>query len=156
MLTTNYIVIAQTNVYDEYLCASNENILLSFRMRDSNKTMSVLIANDESYIVYRYGTRSNIELEFPENKADSWTNFTYYHEYYIGGHDFILSFENGGFIYDIRDQHYKGGERTVQIEITNISNNRKTYLVGVATNAIGFLGNIIKYNVNSGGSTIPQ
>ncbi|MDR2555899.1 MAG: hypothetical protein LBC64_10800, partial [Fibromonadaceae bacterium] len=42
------------------LCVADENILISFKMEKSSKILSVCVAKDESYIVYRFGAQGNI------------------------------------------------------------------------------------------------
>jgi hypothetical protein len=77
--------------------------LFSFKLASSPKTLSVCVSKTQpDYIVYRFGTKDKIKLEFPENKADSWSKFTY--SYYLRGGGAenegmdlnYLSFENGG------------------------------------------------------------
>jgi hypothetical protein len=45
----------------------------------------MVLAKDssEQYIIYRYGTKNKIELEFPEKTKESWSKFTY--SYYLRG-----------------------------------------------------------------------
>lgn len=74
------------DVYDERLCGSNVEVLFSFKTKDTNKVLSICLPKQEpTYIVYRYGTRDSIELEFPQDKKDSWNKFTY--SYYLRGGD---------------------------------------------------------------------
>ena len=134
-------------IFDENLCANNEEVVLSFKMRNSSKTLSILTAKDYSYIVYRFGTRDNVELEFPQNKIDSWKKFTLYIDSYIRAScNYRLSFINGNYRYDIleefmsedgRYQNYKVGVRVI-----NISTNTQTFLEGVFDSRIGRLSGL--------------
>ena len=50
-------------IYREGLSAEGEKVLFGFQVADSNKIISICMADDESYIVYRFGTRDKIELQ---------------------------------------------------------------------------------------------
>lgn len=55
----------------------NEEVIFSF---ETAKEKQMVLAKDKEnkYIVYRFGTKNKIELEYPENKdKDSWKKFTY-------------------------------------------------------------------------------
>lgn len=67
---------AQTAVY-EPLINNNENVLLSFVIKNSTDILTIATAKDNSYIVYRFGKQDSIELEYPEDKSDSWDKFVY-------------------------------------------------------------------------------
>jgi hypothetical protein len=62
---------------DDELCTVDENVIFSFLTDNLQKTVSVCMAKDQSYIVYRCGTKDNVELEYPGDKTNSWFNFTY-------------------------------------------------------------------------------
>ena len=65
-------------ICDDQLCTADENVLFSFQAKNSQKVASICESKDQSYIVYRYGTKDNIELEYPEVKTNSLGYFTYY------------------------------------------------------------------------------
>jgi hypothetical protein len=72
------------DAYSDYLCTDNEKVFFSFKMENSPKTMSICLSNKQpDYLVYRFGTKDKIELQFPENNADSWNKFVY--SYYLRG-----------------------------------------------------------------------
>ena len=71
------------------LCMSNEDVFLSFVIKN-NKIISLCSAKDQSYIVYRYGTKNKIELEYPIDKNDSWLKFEY--TYYTRQEDVKITF----------------------------------------------------------------
>ena len=62
---------------DDRLRLPGEKLVFSFRI-ENGKTLSVCTSENPSYIVYRFGARDNIELEFPEDKENSWDKFAYY------------------------------------------------------------------------------
>ena len=136
---------AQQAVLNDNLCAGNEEVLVSFRMRDSARTVSILIARDESYIVYRFGSRNNVELEFPAVRADSWSRFTYTYHWSRYTRVSNLEFTNGGFKYTVIDNTEHDdflspetvSRRTCGIRVTNMSTNRVTELAGIPSSFVG-------------------
>jgi hypothetical protein len=59
------------------LCEGKEEVVISFQVQNSdNKTASICQGAGSAYLVYRYGTRGNIELSFPaELNSTSWGEF---------------------------------------------------------------------------------
>ena len=55
---------------------SNEKLVFGFNST-KGKILSISMDQNEEYIVYHYGTKDKIELEFPANKEDSYKLFTY-------------------------------------------------------------------------------
>jgi hypothetical protein len=68
--------------YSDKLELNNEKAVFGFRT-SQNEIVSICIANDESYIIFRKGTQHKINIEFPINKKDSWSAFKY--SYYLRG-----------------------------------------------------------------------
>jgi hypothetical protein len=54
----------------------NEELIFSFNTKNGKK---LVLAKDKEneYIVYRFGTKDKIELEYPEKNKESWSKFTY-------------------------------------------------------------------------------
>ncbi|MEA4832839.1 hypothetical protein SDC9_118917 [bioreactor metagenome] len=135
------------NKYGENLCSENEQLLFSFKTEDSLKTLSVCISEMQpDYIVYRFGKEDNIELEYPENIADSWNKFTY--SYYLrgGGADNegmdlnYLTFINCGFEYRIYEEYTASDNKTrVGIKITDTVTKKETEIKGLSGSIIGSL-----------------
>jgi len=133
-------------VYDNDLCTSNEDVLFSFKVVDSQKTLSVCVAKNDDYIVYRFGTKDNVELEYPANRGDSWINFTY--SYYLrgGGAEnagldlYYLSFENSGYAYEIYQEYDAASNLTnVGVKVTVISTGNVTDIKGQSDSVKGSL-----------------
>ncbi len=64
------------------LLTSGETVVVSFVIQDAleddaAKILTVATAEDDSYIVYRFGEQDNIEIEYPKDKSDSWDKFRY-------------------------------------------------------------------------------
>jgi len=83
------------------LCAPNEQIIISFRTITKKKTVSLCADTTGKYLVYRFGTKDHIELQFPSKlDASSWKQFHYRGEWRFGGKanagfgDLKISFKN--------------------------------------------------------------
>lgn len=133
---------------NEYLCNDDEDILFSFKMAKTNKTASICISkNQPDYIVYRYGTKDNVELVYPEKKdAYSWNKFTY--SYYVRGGGAenegldlnYLIFENGGYEYKIYDEYSSNDNLTkVGITVTELKTGNETEIGGESDSVYGSL-----------------
>jgi hypothetical protein len=92
-------------------CLSNEKLVFGFQAVNK-KILSICLAKDESYLVYRYGKPDNVELEFPTKFEDSWSQFVY--SFYMrgggpknAGMDLnYLRFINNEYQYTIFDEYY--------------------------------------------------
>jgi hypothetical protein len=136
--------------YTDNLCTDNENVLFSFKIANSAKTLSVCQSKTEpDLIVYRFGTKKKIELEFPGDKADSWSKFTY--SYYLRGGGAgnegmdlnYLSFENGGYEYKIYQEFTAEDNLTnVGIKIIDKATKKTTDIKGLSNSIEGSLINL--------------
>lgn len=133
--------------YDENLCAENEEVLFYFKVTQSAKALAICTStNQPDYIVYRYGTREKIELEFPASKVESWQQFTY--SYYLRGGGpgnegldlNYLRFGNGGYKYEVY-QVYSAADDAMQVgvRITDKATNKRTEIKGVSESMKGSL-----------------
>lgn len=90
------------------LCRADETTIFAFKISNKRKYMAICQEPKEGYLVYRYGTPGNIELQYPEIlNEDSWKSFKFY-GYSRGGGvendamgDYYLSFENNGVEYTV-------------------------------------------------------
>ena len=135
---------AETKENEETLCVQNEDVLISFKMEKSPKTVSICIEKNDKYIVYRYGTKEKTELEFPENKANSWAKFTYETGWGKVYNGYSMNFINGGYRYSVHqslnfDDYQKFDDITCRIGIVNISTEKVTFLNGAPESIIGGL-----------------
>lgn len=133
---------------DTHLCKENEEVLFSFQVLNSDKTASICILKSQpDYIVYRFGTKDNIELEYPKNRdSDSWSKFTY--SYYLRGGgtdnegvDFnYLTFDNGGYEYQIYSEYSAADDETgVGIMVTKLDSGAVTDIEGKSDSIMGSL-----------------
>lgn len=97
------------------LVGDKETVLFSFKIK-SGKQVVLCAGSENSYMVYRFGTNKNTELEYPATLDDSsWKKFTY--SFYLRGggtknegQDLnYISFENGGYRYKIFSEYYAQG-----------------------------------------------
>lgn len=133
---------------DDYLCGENEEVLLSFNIANSNKTASICISKSQpDYIVYRFGTKDYLELEYHDMKdADSWARFTY--SYYLRGGGAgnegldlnYLIFDNGEYEYQIYDEYSAEDDKTrVGITVTSLETGDETDIEGKSDSIQGGL-----------------
>jgi hypothetical protein len=96
-----------------------EKTVISF-VNQSGRTVTVSVADDGSYIIYRYGRGRNLEFEFPKKKENSWKQFTY-SGYSREGMDMqYLVFNNDGFVYTVYQEYNAAENKTsygIRIEI---------------------------------------
>jgi hypothetical protein len=84
-----------------------------FRFKtNGGKTAVICNGENESYLVYRFGTNSNIELQYPaELNESSWQLFTYSYYFRGGGKENAgidlnyLTFTNNGYTYKIYQEY---------------------------------------------------
>lgn len=136
--------------YKENLCTDNEEVLFSFKLANSSKTLSICISNVQpEYIVYRFGTKDKIELESPPDKEDSWSKFTYSYYFRGGGAENegmdlnYLSFENDGYNYEIYQEYTAVDNMTkVGVKITDKATNTQADIKGLSDSIEGSLINL--------------
>lgn len=93
------------------LLLKGETEVFRFKTK-SGKTAIICKGENESYIVYRFGTNKKVELEYPSAKNnDSWQLFTYSYYFRGGGKENAgldlnyLSFENNGYTYKLYQEN---------------------------------------------------
>lgn len=55
---------------------TNEDILFEF-VTTEDKKLVIAMDQEQEYLVFRYGTMDNIELEYPASLENSWKSFNY-------------------------------------------------------------------------------
>jgi len=84
-----------------------------FRFKtNSGKTAVICKGENESYLVYRFGTNSNIELQYPAEPGESsWQLFIYSYYFRGGGKENAgldlnyLTFTNNGYTYRLYQEY---------------------------------------------------
>ncbi len=115
-----------TTVKTKSLCQANEQTIWSCAVATKNKVASVCaskdLAEDKGYVQYRFGTAVKIELEFPKDRPNSQKSFKYSRYTRPLVTMLTLSFENGGFVYEIHDDdnaEEKPPVRAASVDIKN-------------------------------------
>jgi hypothetical protein len=130
------------------LCYKNEEQYFGFTVAGNNKLLSICVSNNPSYLVYRYGQQDHIELEYPNNKEDSWNSFNY--SYYLRGGGTAnsgldlnyLSFNNGDFKYELFEEYNADNAEThIGIHVADKNTNKVTTIEGIEKMKIGSLVN---------------
>ncbi|HJV75797.1 MAG TPA: hypothetical protein VJ654_16355 [Noviherbaspirillum sp.] len=113
------------------LCSVQETVVFSFQGMNSKKWMSLCKESDSKYLVYRFGTKKNIELQYPaELDGNSWKKFDFAGRRRGGGKanagfgDYSLSFTNGKAEYVVF-QEWSDEDDTYSIGI-NIQGDKKS------------------------------
>jgi hypothetical protein len=157
MLITSSVSLAQTN---DVLLSKNEEVIFSFT---TNKGKQVILAKDKDnkYIVYRYGTPNNIELQHPERPdRKSWESFTY--SYYLrgGGKENsgldlnYVQFSNNGYKYVIYNTYSaEDGSDAVGIKIIDAF-GKVTDIKGITATISGALTGFRENNLVETGDEI--
>lgn len=132
------------------LVEDGELVLISFVVENSSKIFTIAIAEDESYIVYRFGEEGNIEIEFPEKTADSWNQFTYSHYARAVGNAHALldinyldfTMDNSKYIvYDAFAEEFV--KSFVGTTVTNLTTGTQSDLAAVSQAKIGNLSQLL-------------
>jgi hypothetical protein len=129
------------------LIHQNEKVLFGFKAEKSGKIVTVAIhtANPD-YIVYRFGLKDKIELEFPLHKENSWEEFTYSYYFRGGGAGNLgmdlnyLTFVNGNYTYTIYSEYYSEDETTkVGVKMKDNLSNKEFNINGDPQSIVGSL-----------------
>lgn len=104
------LIFSSASVYSQ-LVKKGETELFRFKT-SGGKTAVICTGDNETYIVYRFGTNSKVELTYPAAlNSDSWHLFTYSYYYRGGGKENAgldlnyLTFENNGYIYKLYQEY---------------------------------------------------
>jgi len=131
-ITITNTLCAQTNYV-----LPNEVVLFSFKT-DNGKIVTINKDKDDKYIVYRFGTKNKVELQYPDTLKNDWNDFTY--SYYLrgGGQSNegmelnYLYFTTAGFQYVIYNTYYSSSDKTtIGIKIINIKTAKTNNIIGV-------------------------
>ncbi len=126
-------ILEHASLYDDFLCLDTESLVLSFKTEKSSKTVSVCTAEgEEPYIVYRFGTQDNIELEYKAVTPGQMT--------YASDTDHSLTFTNHGYEYSIYQIYDAGsGETRFGIKVRELSSDTVADIKGTKDSLTGNL-----------------
>jgi len=127
------------------LIQDGEEVIFSFKLK-SGKSAVLLKGENESYLVYRFGTNKNIELEYPtELSAESWQKFTYSYYFRGGGKENAgldlnyVAFENIGYSYKLYDEYSaEDDSRHTGVLVTDTEGKERD-ITGAKGSAVGSL-----------------
>ncbi len=126
------------------LCKQGETVLFGFQMEKSSKFVAFCTNKKEDYMVYRFGTAAKVELEYPQNRKDTWSKFSQIHfgeECDRKGKGSYLAFTIGDVGYTVRERCFFNDESIadknaadeayqVDIEVKNAKTGKTTVLMG--------------------------
>jgi len=135
--------------FSNELCLKNEKVVFAFQLKNK-KWVSVCKEINESYIVYRFGTKTKIELTYPSVlDTTSWQKFSF-NGYNRGGgkqnaamYWGYLSFTNNNVNYEI--YHHWNSEDDKELCGMRIAlNGKKTELSGILNTRKGHLLSLLQ------------
>lgn len=113
---------------------NNEQVLFEFTTQNHKR---LVIAKDKSdkYLIYRYGTKEKIELEYPNNKSHSWGEFKFSSYSRSGGNVNegmelnYLYFQVDHYKYVVYEEYLaKIGQTHYGIKVINLNSDRTTHM----------------------------
>jgi hypothetical protein len=130
----------------------NEKLVYSFKTY-SGKTLMIAKDSNDRYLVYRYGTDSLIELEYPKNKNNSWKKFKYSYWLRGGGPENagidinFLYFDIDHYRYVVYWTYYSESEETnCGIKVINQNTKKETDIKGDLSTVRGSLVADFRWN----------
>ena len=146
-LFTILFVLISSMSWSQYLLP-NEEIIFSFETKNGKK-MTLIKDKENKYIQYRFGTKKQVEMEFPKERTKkSWSYFQY-NSYWRGGGkensgeeiDNLL-FKNNGYEYLIYRTYFAENEKySAGIIVTNVK-GKYSRIIGNYKTVIGCICNL--------------
>jgi len=141
----------------DYHTKKNEKLIFGFTTLKDKKTLSISMAKDKKYLVYRYGKKGKIEFEFPTDKSKSFTSFTYSYLFRGGGQGNLgidlnwFRFVNANYQYTIYSENTAEENSTiVGIKIKNLVTKKVYNIEGNTETVKGSLVNFrFMNNINT-------
>lgn len=129
----------------------NEELIYSFKTQNGKKMLLTKDKND-NYIIYRFGTKTKIEFEFPEKLKTSWSKFKY--SFYLRGGGKIneamdlnyISFINKNYKYVIYDTYFSVENKTnIGVKIIDLRTGK---IIDIKGNLKSRRGNLVGFRDN--------
>jgi len=121
-----------------------EKVIVAFTIEKSGKLVSVCEGTTPSYLVYRFGKQSKIELQIPARNAKSWSFFRFDSRTRPGGPteggfgEYSLRFSNQQADYTIL-QNWNNATQSYGIAVAVDTNKKSVLLKGAPNSQIGSL-----------------
>ena len=130
---------------------SNEKLIFSFRT-EKNKILTICTDTNNKYIVYRFGSENEVELQYPKMlDSTSWDNF-YYYNYHRGGGIDNAGMDEASLSFIINNFNYKiyegwaidknGEHESLEIEIDDLATKTDSDII-IAANKKSKKGSLI-------------
>lgn len=137
ILIFTFLFFSSYHLFGQKYVLNNEKIIYSFQT-NNGKIMTLCSDKTGKYIVYRFGTKDNVELEFPKNKdKSSWNKFEYSYWLRGGGAQNegidlnYVAFTIEKTKYVIYDTYFANGEQyEIGITVIDLSNNKTVKIKG--------------------------
>ena len=106
-----------------FLLKPQEKLIFGFKSK-SGKVVTIALGPKKSYLVYRFGKKNRVEFEYPKDKKNSFSKFSYYH--YMrpslgntnAGLDISdLSFTNKGYTYTVYDEYSDEDGHSIGVKV---------------------------------------
>jgi hypothetical protein len=145
-----FLITSNLSFGQKYLLP-NEELIYSFETQNGKKLLLAKDKND-NYIVYRYGTKTKIEFEFPENLKESWSKFKY--SFYLRGGGKMnegmdlnyIAFINKNYKYVIYDTYFSvENETNIGIKIIDLKTEK---IIEIKGNLKTRKGNLVHFRDN--------
>jgi len=147
-----FLVVLQTITYAQKsngygaLKMPDEKVLFSFKLKNSSKIVLICTGKNDEYLVYRFGNKEKVELQYPSVlNTKSW-NLFHYSGYSRGGgakndatEQHSLSFSTNKVTYKVYDD-WDSGENRGEAFVTVVINGKETKIKGEASSKKGSLG----------------
>ncbi|MFT5254612.1 MAG: acyl-CoA-binding protein [Flavobacteriales bacterium] len=130
-----FLITSNLSFGQKYLL-SNEELIYSFETQNGKNLMLAKDKNDK-YIMYRYGTKTKIEFEYPGKLNESWSKFKY--SFYLRGGGKMnegmdlnyIAFINENYKYVIYDTYFSVKNKTnIGIKIIDLKTEKIIDLKG--------------------------
>lgn len=129
----------------------NEVNIYSFETK-SGKKMTLAKDKNDKYIIYRFGTKTKIEFEFPEKTNESWHKFVF-STYLRGGGKTnegmdlnYLAFVNKNYKYVIYDTYFAVGEKVnIGVKIIDLKTKK---IIDIKGDNKTLKGNLVTFRDN--------
>jgi hypothetical protein len=144
LLFSNFIN-AQKKINYGLLQKPGEEVVFGFSLKNSNKIVLVCCQKDDKYIVYRFGNKEKVELQYPAMlNATSWKAFRYsgYSRKGVNNSPMEMhsvTFTNNHVIYKVFED-WDGDHHDSDAGILVQVNGKKTKLEGKPSSKDGSLG----------------